>query len=107
MEFVVASGRDAEHDSSDGILPPSPLELGRRPLGAACGRSYGSRREPVSRQEMEARKMALVRWSPRTELESFGRDRLFRRFFDLFDDERTGSAERIWYPPLDLIEEKD
>jgi HSP20 family protein len=29
------------------------------------------------------------------------------RFFDLLDDVASPTAERTWYPPLDLVEEKD
>lgn len=50
--------------------------------------------------------MALVRWTPRTELESFSRDPFFRRFFDMFD-EFDASLDRPWFPRLDLVEEKD
>ena len=52
--------------------------------------------------------MALIRWSPKTELQTFGSDPFFRRFFDLFDTEFLGgNGERTWYPPMDLVEEKD
>jgi len=50
--------------------------------------------------------MTLVRWAPRTELESFSRDPFFRRFFDVFD-EFDASLDRPWFPRLDLVEEKD
>ena len=52
--------------------------------------------------------MALTRWSPRTELQTFGSDSFFRRFSDLVDaDSLGGNGERTWYPPMDLVEEKD
>ena len=50
--------------------------------------------------------MTLVRWAPRTELQSFTRDPFFRRFFDVFDDFDM-NLDRPWYPRLDLVEEKD
>jgi HSP20 family protein len=50
--------------------------------------------------------MALVRWTPRYELDSFTRDPFFHRFFDLFD-ELASPQERAWYPAMDLVEEKD
>lgn len=50
--------------------------------------------------------MALVRWAPRVELESFKRDPFFHRFFDLVDD-LTSTPDGAWYPPTDLVEEKD
>lgn len=49
--------------------------------------------------------MSLVRWTPRTELESLTRDPFFNRFFDLFDEGLN--QERTWFPRLDLVEEKD
>ena len=52
--------------------------------------------------------MARIRWSPRTELQAFGCDPFFRRFFDLVDEDFLGGkGERTWYPPMDLVEEKD
>jgi HSP20 family protein len=52
--------------------------------------------------------MALIRWSPRTELHTFGSDPFLRRFFDRIDaDFLGGNGEHTWYPPLDLVEEKD
>ena len=52
--------------------------------------------------------MALIRWSLRTDLQPFGSEPFFRRFFDLVDsDSLGGNGERTWYPPMDLIEEKD
>ncbi len=50
--------------------------------------------------------MALIRWSPRTELQSFARDPFFRRFFDGLDS-LDEALDRPWYPRLDLLEEKD
>jgi HSP20 family protein len=50
--------------------------------------------------------MSMIRWAPRTELESLTRDPFFRRFFDVFDD-FDASLDRPWYPRLDLVEEKD
>lgn len=49
--------------------------------------------------------MALIRWTPRDEMDVFARDPFFRRFFDLVDENST--SERAWHPALDLIEEKD
>lgn len=53
--------------------------------------------------------MSLIRWTPRAELEPFGRDPMFRRYFDLVDnrDFFGGNSERTWCPPMDLVEEKD
>jgi HSP20 family protein len=50
--------------------------------------------------------MTLIRWSPRTEMESFACDPFLRRFFAGFDTVE-GNADRPWYPRLDLVEEKD
>jgi len=58
--------------------------------------------------QQKVKEMSLIRWSPRTELESFGRDPIFTRFFDLIDSEFAGrNSERPWCPPMDLVEEKD
>ena len=52
--------------------------------------------------------MSLIRWTPRTELELFGRDPMFRRLLDLVDsDSFGGNSDRTWCPPMDLVEEKD
>ena len=52
--------------------------------------------------------MALIRWTPRTELAFTGRDPLLTRFLDLVDgDFFAGNSERTWCPPMDLVEEKD
>lgn len=51
--------------------------------------------------------MSLVRWTPRTELDSFWRDPFLRRFYDVFNDTDSGNVERAWYPAMDLREEKD
>lgn len=52
--------------------------------------------------------MSLIRWTPRTELEPYGRDPIIRSFFDLVDgDYFGGNSERTWCPPMDLVEEKD
>lgn len=53
-------------------------------------------------------KMAMICWSPRTELQTFGSDPFFRRFFDWGDVDSLGAnGERTWYPPMNLVEEKD
>ncbi len=49
--------------------------------------------------------MALIRWTPRDEMDVFARDPFFRRLFDLASDH--GASEQAWYPALDLVEEKD
>ena len=52
--------------------------------------------------------MALVRCNPRLELERVFGDPFFRQFFDLESgDEILGSAERRWYPLMDLVEKPD
>jgi|RhiMethySRZTD1v2_1073278.scaffolds.fasta_scaffold420486_2 HSP20 family protein len=52
--------------------------------------------------------MSLIRWTPRTEQELFGRDPIFSRLFNLVDiDSFGGNSERTWCPPMDLVEEKD
>ena len=51
--------------------------------------------------------MALVRWAPRTEVESSTCDPFFRRFFDLLDDGERLRTSRGWFPAMDLVEERD
>jgi len=51
--------------------------------------------------------MALVRWAPCTELETFGRDPFFRRFFETLHEDEICGGSRTWFPALDLVEEKD
>ena len=48
--------------------------------------------------------MALIRWTPRDEIDVFAHDPFFRRFFDLVDE---NTSERNWHPAIELIEEKD
>jgi len=50
--------------------------------------------------------MAIVRWNPRSELDWFGRDPFFRRFFELAEED-LGGNDRTWHPLMDLVEEKD
>lgn len=50
--------------------------------------------------------MSLVRWTPRTEFETWTRDPFFRRFFDVVNDE-VFANDSTWHPALDLVEEKD
>jgi len=49
--------------------------------------------------------VALIRWTPRDEMDVFAHDPLFRRMFDLASDHVAG--ESAWHPALDLVEEKD
>jgi HSP20 family protein len=56
--------------------------------------------------------MTLVRWTPRTELDSFSRDPFFNRFLDILDsslghDASWSDSDNTWLPRLDLVEEKD
>lgn len=49
--------------------------------------------------------MALIRWTPYSELDDFVRDPFFRRFWDLADEVPTRDV--AWHPALELVEEKD
>ena len=48
--------------------------------------------------------MALIRWTPRDEIDVFAHDPFFRRFFDLVDE---NTSQRSWHPAIELIEEKE
>jgi HSP20 family protein len=50
--------------------------------------------------------MASIRWTPRTDLETYSRDPFFRGLWDLFDD-RTAPANHVWYPAMDVVDEQD
>ena len=49
--------------------------------------------------------MALVRWDPVRELDSFQSD--VNRLFDRFFDGRGANGNRRWIPPMDLVETED
>lgn len=49
--------------------------------------------------------MALIRWTPRSELDVFVRDPFIRSFWDLADE--TPAQDAVWHPALELVEEKD
>jgi HSP20 family protein len=49
--------------------------------------------------------MALVRWSPRRELQPLAHDPFFNRFLDLFGS--ISGEERAWFPAVDLMDEKE
>lgn len=53
--------------------------------------------------------MALVRWDPVRELDSFQTDmnRLFDDFFGAGTGNRNGAARRRWIPAMDLVETDD
>src|SRR5262249_21271967 len=49
--------------------------------------------------------MALVRWDPVRELDSFPSD--MNRLFDRFFDGGAANGNRRWIPPMDLLETED
>ncbi len=52
--------------------------------------------------------MSLVRWTPRNDafIDPFF-DRLDRQVSEMFSDWSFEGASQSWYPPMDLVEEKD
>jgi HSP20 family protein len=50
--------------------------------------------------------MTLIRWTPRTDLETYAQDPFFRGLWDMFDG-RTQASDHRWYPPMDVMDEQD
>ncbi len=51
--------------------------------------------------------MTLVRFMPRTGLESLNRDPFFRGLYEALDNATAATEPRAWYPPMDLVDDDD